>query len=108
MHTYFTLAEDGVTVIPHHTYPILGEDRRVAETLLSDEVWISTVFLCLDHSYNGDLPLVFETMVFFKGSDAGMWRYSTWEQALRGHWSVVTKLRRQRLQGKKEWWLVEE
>jgi len=59
-------------------------------------VWISTVFLVLDHSFDGKEPLVFETMVFF-GNRTGrrspyeqyQVRCSTWEQAVQMHKDTV-------------------
>lgn len=68
------------------------EAKRVAETLLADgTIWISTVWLGLDHSLTLDgLPIIFETMVFGGAMDQeDCWRYSTREQALAGHQEVV-------------------
>lgn len=54
------------------------EHRRVAKTTVREpnrllwwlglrpDYWISTVFLGLDHSWNGGPPLIFETMVFHR------------------------------------------
>lgn len=55
---------------------------------------VSTVFLGLNHQFGIGLPLVFETMVFGGPSDGDCHRYSTWEQAEKGHMAVVTKLRK--------------
>ena|ERR1035437_7692535 len=80
-------------------------DRTVEKTDI-DKVHISTVFLGLDHDMFGDVPILFETMVFYDGdaSDAdakifdrlnsrGIFgyfkRYSTWEQAEEGHKECV-------------------
>lgn len=78
-------------------------ERHVGDTLVGN-VRISTVFLGLDHS--GSLrenaePILFETMVF--GDDVpglhpgfwseSMWRYSTLEQAQRGHALAVERVR---------------
>lgn len=55
--------------------------------------WVSTVWLGLDHSFlPNQLPLIFETMVFFR-SDCGleMNRYTTKRQALAGHKEMVKK-----------------
>jgi hypothetical protein len=48
------------------------------------EVRVSTVFLGIDHAWEGP-PLLFETMVFGGPLDEEMERYSTWEEAERGH-----------------------
>ena len=51
--------------------------------------WISTVWLGLDHDFNdGKEPLLFETMIFPQGdigSEEYCDRYSTWEEAEKGH-----------------------
>lgn len=64
---------------------------RVARTEIGD-ITISTVFLGLDHNHDGPPPLVFETMVF--GGPMNDWceRYSTWEEAEKGHQEVVDKV----------------
>lgn len=53
---------------------------------------ISTVFLGLDHSYNGDTPVLWETMVFPSKTDFGEQycrRYMSHADALNGHNKVV-------------------
>lgn len=66
--------------------------RHVAKTDV-DNVYISTVFLGLDHSLGyGGQPLLFETMVFGGKLNEYQERCSTWEQAERQHKSVVTKV----------------
>lgn len=68
--------------------------RRVAETLLPDGKWISTVWLGLDHSFGSGPPLIFETMVFSSKddmSDLDCHRYTTEAEALAGHAAMVEK-----------------
>ena len=57
-------------------------ERHVAETLLSNGVHVSTVFLGLDHRFDDGPPLLFETMIFGT-TGVEMWceRCSTWEEA---------------------------
>lgn len=62
-------------------------DRRVAKTD-KDDISISTVFLGIDHSFGGNKPLLFETMVFGGEYDEYQQRYSTWEEAEQGHEQV--------------------
>ena len=53
---------------------------------------ISTVWLGLDHSYDGRKPLLFETMIFADdeiGGDIYMDRYTTWEEAEAGHQKAI-------------------
>lgn len=86
------------------------EYRRVALDKLPNGVEISTVWLGIDHNYGqNSRPLIFETMLFvpqkseykdpFSGriwkhdreSIGEQWRYSTEEEALRGHKMLVKK-----------------
>lgn len=59
-------------------------DRHVGNTTQND-VQVSTVFLGLDHSFGGKIPILFETMVFGGEHDEEQVRYSTWEEAEQGH-----------------------
>lgn len=54
--------------------------------ILGKEIYASTVFLGLDHSFGGSKPLLFETLIRDeKGNELLMERYSTWEEAEEGH-----------------------
>ena len=59
-------------------------DRSVADTE-KDGVRISTVFLGIDHSFDGGKPLLFETMIFGGEHSDCQWRYETWKDAEIGH-----------------------
>lgn len=61
--------------------------RRVAWDFDNDlEVTVSTTFLGLDHNYMpSGPPLLFETMIFGGPKDGYLERYSTWDEAERGH-----------------------
>lgn len=87
-----------------------GNDRRigVADTKFQGapgNVRVSTVFLGIDHNYRrfmGDptadnRPVVFETMVFGGKFDQEQERYSTFEEAERGHKEMFAKVRRSEL-----------
>jgi hypothetical protein len=67
--------------------------RQVGSTVLPGGVLVSTVLLCLDHSFGSGPPLIFETMVFGPGSSADLdcVRYATKEEAEAGHAAMVTK-----------------
>ncbi len=54
-------------------------------TIYGEEVQVSTVFLHMDHSFNGGPPLLFETMVFGGLHDNHQVRYTSWEEAEIGH-----------------------
>lgn len=68
-------------------------------------IWISTVFLGVDHNFMGGPPHLFETMTFltdgfeeeaqkvkfdFQGLE--VWRWSTWDEADEGHWKIVRRM----------------
>jgi hypothetical protein len=70
--------------------------RCVQETILPNRTRISTVFLGLDQNFlseDGDIPVLFETMVFPAGSwaDMDLDRYPTWSAAHAGHDRMVAK-----------------
>jgi len=49
------------------------------------EILVSTIFLGLDHGYDGGPPVLFETMIFGGPHDDYQKRYCTWDEAERGH-----------------------
>jgi len=65
-------------------------DRIVAKTMVG-VIEVSTVFLGLDHSFGGTVPILFETMVFGGPLDGEQERYATKEQAQKGHEDWVRK-----------------
>lgn len=66
--------------------------KRVALTELPNGRRISTVWLGLNHSFDGGKPLIFETMVFSNDkTDGDMDRYSTLEEAQKGHEKFVKR-----------------
>ena len=77
-----------------HSDPVY---KRVAESHVGP-LWVSTVWLGLDHSFGDGPPLIFETMVFATDGTDIDWseqiceRYSTEEEALAGHQAVVESL----------------
>jgi hypothetical protein len=62
--------------------------RRVAKTTIGD-MFISTVWLGLDHGLPDTPPLIFETLIMGGVMDQNMWRYSTEEEAVAGHEQAV-------------------
>lgn len=67
--------------------------QRVAATVVG-EYRVSTVWLSgIDHNHYGGAPLLFETMVSGGEWDMELIRYSTEEQAMRGHLDVLDRLR---------------
>lgn len=65
-------------------------DRHVADENVG-KYRISTVFLGIDHNFLGGEPILFETMVFSDDEDGDEERYSTWEEAEKGHKKMVKK-----------------
>ena len=61
------------------------EGMCVGRTEINEDLFVSTMFLGLDHAQEGP-PLVFETALLFGDGDMRtVLRYSTWEQASAGH-----------------------
>ena len=96
-HPYYKL--EGRTPVPCALF-VEGwrGDRRVAEAHVGF-CYVSTVFLVVNHSFDDGPPLIFETMVFPRGTSEDLWctRCSTWEQAERQHriaiWLTIFNLR---------------
>lgn len=101
---YYLLADDGKT--PVQTTELLEvekllrdkEKRKVAHTEIDKDCHVSTVFLCIDHGWNGEVAL-FETMVFGGPHDGWMDRYATWDEAVEGHAKVVRQINSGELPG---------
>ena len=66
-------------------------DRHVRLTEQGD-VRVSTVFLGLDQSYRGNVPMLYETMVFAADHGGEIERYETWDEASAGHDRWVAKV----------------
>ena len=70
--------------------------RVVAKTTIGASE-VSTVWLGLDHGFGDGPPLIFETLVFGGVLADEMYRYSTEEQALKGHAEMCARVRRRRI-----------
>lgn len=68
-------------------------DRHVAKDEIGD-VWISTVFLGIDHQWGDGPPLIFETMIFGGKHDQYQTRASTWDEAEKQHAEAVALVRK--------------
>jgi len=64
-------------------------DLRIVEKTNVGEASVSTVFLTLDHAYDGGPPVLFETMVFGGEHDQFQERYCTYDEAKSGHKETV-------------------
>ncbi len=67
-------------------------DVVVKQTVIDDDISVSTVFLGIEHQFGDGRALLFETMIFGGDQDGDIWRYSTWDEAKTGHDTTVTKL----------------
>ena len=99
MSNWYILNEDHTTksasveeyILWNKTY---GKNRMKVkrEKIKEKDCEVSTVFLGLDHAHGKNKkPLLFETMIFGGEKDGDMWRYETWEEAIKGHKDVVKK-----------------
>jgi len=53
------------------------------------KIHVSTVFLGIDHNFGEGEPLLFETMIFGGEHNEYQERYSTYDEALKGHKKAV-------------------
>jgi hypothetical protein len=78
-----------------------ADSRRVGSTsfvvrrgLRRCGVWVSTVFLVIDHNFSGEGdPVLFETLVSVNGESDVVARYCTWDQAEVGHNDIVRAIK---------------
>jgi hypothetical protein len=59
--------------------------RKAVKQEYIGDVYVSTVFLGLDHSFKSDKPVLWETMIFGGDHDQYQERYTSYEDALKGH-----------------------
>lgn len=60
-------------------------NRRVDDTNRFG-IRVSTIWLGLNHEYSPDMPpLIFESMVFYRGKSIACERYSSEQEAVKGH-----------------------
>ena len=64
-------------------------NRHVNKTQITDKIKVSTVFLGLDYSFDGGVPILFETMIFGGDHDEYQECYVIWEEAEAGHKRAV-------------------
>jgi hypothetical protein len=61
-------------------------DNRQVKYTQQGDVWVSTIFMGLDHNFGNRGPMIlFETMAFIGSAAAGQERYATWAEAEAGH-----------------------
>jgi hypothetical protein len=74
-----------VSLEEHSLWMKTNNDKRQIALDTYKDVMVSTVFLGMDHGYNSDKPILFETMIFGGEHDEYQERYATYEEALAGH-----------------------
>lgn len=84
-------------------YWMSQRSNKIIQQTQVGEYWISTIFLGLDHTWDGSGPILFESMVFKSTpearvmADADAWTdidsrgYATRMEALAGHTELVRK-----------------
>lgn len=83
------------------TFPSLEDLGE--ESLTVPVATVSTVWLGINHSFHGDPPIIFETMIFGGDYDQECMRYHTEDEAVQGHSQVMDDLR----EGRAPFWLAE-
>lgn len=100
MRTLHTYDRDGLVIPDDYYYDTAkyrrdkwGTEQRVGRTEVGEHL-VSTVWLFgIDHQYGDGPPLIFETMIFGDPWNNELRRYSTEEEAMRGHLEAVDRLR---------------
>ena len=80
------------------------DDNPSRKTVKRDEIGdilVSTVFLGLDHSFNGGTPVLWETMIFGGEHDQYQERYTSHKDALEGHKKALTLITKENEQKSK-------
>ena len=75
----------GKTPIICHPSEVSSIQDRTIQRDFFGPVMVSTVFLPFDHSFGGDGPVLFETMIFDGEYDGYQKRYKTYDEAVEGH-----------------------
>lgn len=61
----------------------------------TEDFFVSTVFLGVDHNYGRGPPTLFETMAFDRtGKPVATVRYSSWSDAEAGHAAMVRRMKK--------------
>lgn len=71
-------------------------ERTIANTQITDDIRVSTIFLSIDYGFSLDdnhPPILWETMIFGGPDDMAQWRYTGRDQALAHHDQVAAEQR---------------
>jgi len=78
------------TIIQHGEWIEANPERKAVKQEHIGDIFVSTVFLGLDHAWNSDIPVLWETMIFGGEHDQYQDRYTSVEDALEGHKLALT------------------
>ena len=67
-------------------------ERKAVKQEHIGDVFVSTVFLGLDHSFQSATPTLWETMIFGGEYDQYQERYTSYKDALEGHQTALNLL----------------
>ncbi len=70
-------------------------ERKAVKQEHIDKIFISTVFLGLDHAWDSNIPVLWETMIFGGEHDQYQERYTSYEDALEGHQIALNLVNKQ-------------
>ena len=70
-------------------------ERKAVKQEHIGDIFISTVFLGLDHAWNSDILVLWETMIFGGEHDQYQERYTSYEDALEGHQIALNLVNKQ-------------
>ena len=83
------------TIIQYVEWIEKNPERKAVKQEYVGDVRISTVFLGLDHAWDSDIPVLWETMIFGGEHDQYMDRYTSYEEALEGHQTALNLVNKQ-------------
>ena len=99
--TNYILGDDGEVIPCDNTLTwaawyesVAGRNARALKrTEISANVYVSTVFLSIVHGYSGNLPVLWETLIFGGPHDGDGEQYTSRDAAATGHelWVLVAK-----------------
>lgn len=81
--------------IKHYHYWSLNSKYKAVKQEHIGDIFISTVFLGLDHAWQSDIPVLWETMIFGGEHDQYQDRYTSYEDALEGHQTALNLVNKQ-------------
>lgn len=88
---------DGTTPVPEPDWEKWGDWFELASRVVRQDmvgnVFVSTVFLGLDHGWREGPPVLFETMIFGGPRAQETHRYCTWDEAEAGHKRILEELK---------------